>query len=108
MLGLDRTGRMSLLTGQDRTHIFARQVLPDRTESGLIFFNILTYYVQVINSQKIRSLDTNLVSKLFRPNEKKNEKKIEKKIDSFFLILIVFKKSGVMEGKRPVSGQSGF
>ena len=40
-LGLDRTGHMSFLTGQDRTPKFAGQVLPDRTESGLIFLNIL-------------------------------------------------------------------
>ena len=39
-LGLDRTGHMSFLTGQDRTPKFAGQVLPDRTESGLIFLNI--------------------------------------------------------------------
>jgi hypothetical protein len=39
---LDRTGHMSVLTtGQDRTPTFAGQVLPDRTESGLIFLNIL-------------------------------------------------------------------
>ena len=41
IVGLDRTGHMSFLTGQDRTPKFARQVLPDRTESGLIFLNIL-------------------------------------------------------------------
>ena len=41
MVGLDRTGHMSFLTGQDRTPKFAGQVLPDRTESGLIFLNIL-------------------------------------------------------------------
>ena len=40
-LGLDRTGHMSFLTGQDRTPKFGGQVLPDRTESGLIFLNIL-------------------------------------------------------------------
>ena len=40
-LGLDRTGHMSFLTGQDRTPKFAGQVLPDRTISGLIFLNIL-------------------------------------------------------------------
>ena len=43
MVGLDRTGHMSFLTGQDRTPKFAGQVLPDRTESGLIFLNILPY-----------------------------------------------------------------
>ena len=39
-VGLDQTGHMSFLTGQDRTHKFAGQVLPDRTESGLNFLNI--------------------------------------------------------------------
>ena len=42
-LGLDRTGHMFFLTGQDRTPKFAGQVLPDRTESGLIFLDILLY-----------------------------------------------------------------
>ena len=41
MLGLDRTGHMSFLTGQDWTPKFAGQVLPDPTESGLIFLNSL-------------------------------------------------------------------
>ena len=61
---------MSFLTGQDQTHKFAGQVLPDRTEgeAGLIFFHILTYQVDVIDSHKIRSLDTNLVSQIPRPN----------------------------------------
>ena len=36
-LGLDRTGHMSLLTGQDWTPKFAGQVLPDWNESGLMF-----------------------------------------------------------------------
>ena len=40
-VGLDRTGHMSFLTGQDWTPKFAGQVLPYRTESGLILFNIL-------------------------------------------------------------------
>ena len=40
-IGLDRTGHMSFLTGQDRTPKFAGQVLPDRTESGLLFISIL-------------------------------------------------------------------
>ena len=39
-VGLDRTGHMSFLTGQDRAPKIAGQVLPDRTESGLIFLNI--------------------------------------------------------------------
>ena len=43
-LGLDRTGHMSFLTGQqDGTPKFAGQVLPDRTESGLIFLKHFTY-----------------------------------------------------------------
>ena len=40
-VGLDRTGNMSFLTRQDWTPKFARQILPDQTESGLIFSNIL-------------------------------------------------------------------
>ena len=40
-LGLDRTGHMIFLTGQDRTPKFAGQVLTNRTKSGLIFLNIL-------------------------------------------------------------------
>ena len=32
---------MSFLTGQDRTPKFAKQVLPDQTNSGLTFLNIL-------------------------------------------------------------------
>ena len=40
-LGLDRTGHISFLTGQNWTPKFTGQVLPDRTESGLIFLNIL-------------------------------------------------------------------
>ena len=36
MLGLNQTGFLSFLTGQDWTPKFAGQVLPDRTESGLL------------------------------------------------------------------------
>jgi hypothetical protein len=39
---------MSFLTGQDRTPKFAGQVLPDRTESGLIF---LTFYLTSMGYQ---------------------------------------------------------
>ena len=61
-IGLEWTGHMSFLTGQDRTPKFAGQVLPNQTESGLIFLNILpTYQVLIINSHKIRPLDTNLM-----------------------------------------------
>ena len=47
-LGLNRIGHMSFLTGQDRTPKFAGQVLPDRTESGLIF---LTFYITSMGYQ---------------------------------------------------------
>ena len=68
-LGLDQTEHMSFLTGQDRTHKVAGQVLPDWTESGLILLNILPMYqVQIINSHKIRFLDIYLESKVPRPN----------------------------------------
>ena len=39
-LGLDRTWHMSLMSGQDRASNFAGRVLPDRTESELIFLMI--------------------------------------------------------------------
>ena len=39
-VGLDQTWHMSFMTGQDRTPEFAGQVLPDRTESGLIFLMV--------------------------------------------------------------------
>ena len=42
-VGLDRTWHMSLMTGQDWTPEFARQILPDRTESGLIFNGLLIF-----------------------------------------------------------------
>ena len=58
VLGLDQTGHMSFLTGQDRTPNFAGQVLPDRTESGLLFLN---HFTGDISSQKISSQYTNLV-----------------------------------------------
>ena len=38
LVGLDRTGHMSFLTGQDRTPKFAGQVLLDLTESRLVYF----------------------------------------------------------------------
>ena len=44
-LGLNRTGHLSFLTGQDRTPKFAGQVLSDQTESRLIF---LTFYLKSI------------------------------------------------------------
>ena len=42
-LGLNRTGHMSFLTGQDRTPKFAEQDLPDQTKSRLVFLNILVH-----------------------------------------------------------------
>ena len=47
-VGLNRTGHMSFLTGHDQTPKFAGQVLPDRTESGLIF---LTFYLTSMGYQ---------------------------------------------------------
>ena len=40
-LGLDRTGHMSIPNGQNRTPKSAGQIMLDRTESGLVFSNIL-------------------------------------------------------------------
>ena len=60
-LGLDRTAHMSFLTGQDRTLKFAGQVLPDQTESGLLFRKHFTCQAGDISSHKISFLDTNLV-----------------------------------------------
>ena len=71
---------MSFLTGQDWTPKFAGQVLPDRSESGIIFF---AFYQR--NKQ-----------------QQNYEQKFEKKIWIFFIF-----KSPV-SGKRPVSEQSGF
>ena len=65
---------MSFLIRQDGTPKFARQVLPDQTESGLMSYVHFIYQVQVINSHKIRSLDTNLGSKANK------QKYLEKKI----------------------------
>ena len=59
-LGLNQTGHMSFLTGQNRTPKFSGQVLPDRTEFELKNF---TYQVWLINFHRIRSLDENLMSK---------------------------------------------
>ena len=47
-LGLNQTGHMSFLTRQDRTPKLAGQVLPDWTESGLIF---LTFYLTSMGYQ---------------------------------------------------------
>ena len=69
-LGLNRTGHMS---GQDRTPEFAGQVLPDQTESGLIF---LTFYLTSIGYQfslaKIPGLKFVVKSSKLGSIEKKN------------------------------------
>ena len=70
MISAQPDGHMSFLTGQDQTHKFARQVLPDWTESRLMYiFKHFTLQVQVINSHNSQFLDTNLVSKVPRPNK---------------------------------------
>ena len=56
-------------------------------------FKPCTYQIQVINSHKISSLDTTLVSKV---NKQKNE-----------VFYLFFKVLNVWEGKRPVSRQLG-
>ena len=38
-LGLNRTGHMSVQSGQDRTPKFAGRVLPDRTSTGPILLS---------------------------------------------------------------------
>ena len=87
--GLDRTWHMSFMTGQDRTPKFAGRVLPDRTESGPIFL--------MIYGPLIRIIGTNLVLKVLNYDQSKNLKKIFEKNSE----------SKVLEGKSPVSGQSG-
>ena len=52
MLGLNRTGHMSVQPGQDRTPNFAGRVLPDRTESGPLFFPI-TYHLHTNFASKV-------------------------------------------------------
>ena len=56
---------------------FAGLVLPDRTESGLIFLNILYTKYGLSILLKIRSLDTNLVSTALL--DQINKKKLKKK-----------------------------
>jgi hypothetical protein len=89
---------MSFMTGQDRTPKFAGQVLPDRTESGLIFLTSLGYQL----SYDI-SMDTNLVSKnlnwdVFKKILKK--KNLKKNLTIFFFLSSTFK-----SGKSPASGK---
>ena len=44
VIGLNRTGHMSVQSGQDRTPKFAGRVLPDRTKSGHVFFLVHTKF----------------------------------------------------------------
>ena len=62
MVGLNRTGHMSVQPGQNRTPKFAGRVLPDRTSTGPIL--LISAYVWVINSNSKRTLNTNLDSKV--------------------------------------------
>ena len=76
-LGLDRTGHESPdLTGRD-TQIC--QTCPARPD---LYFSTFYFQIQVINSHKIRSLDTNLVLKVNKQKKigiKKIERNSEKK-----------------------------
>ena len=85
MLGLDRTGHMSFLTGQDWTPKFAGQVLPDPTESGLIFLNSLPtkYRLSIL-------INHNFGVKRYKQKrnleETKLKKSLKKKVWIFFSI----------------------
>ena len=57
-LGLNLTGHMSFLTGQDWTPKFAGRVQPDRTKSGLTFLNIL--HTEQQNFIEIHQIETSL------------------------------------------------
>ena len=64
-LGLNRIGHMSVQPEQDWTPKFAGHVLPDQTSTGPILFSkfLHMYYVWVINSNRKRTLITDLDSK---------------------------------------------
>ena len=49
MVGLNRTGHMSVQPGQDRTPKFAGRVLPDRTSTGPILLSkfVRTYGLSI-------------------------------------------------------------
>ena len=81
IVGLNRTGHMSFLSEQDRTPKFAGQVLPDGTESGLIYSNIYIVY--------------RLTKKKFK------KKNLEKKIFCFFLIFSIIKGPESRKEKKP-------
>ena len=65
MLGLNRTGHMSFLTGQDRTPKFAGQVPPDRTKSELRFLNILLHKNTRKNYEKKKKIEKKILKKNF-------------------------------------------
>ena len=79
---------MSFLTGQDGTPKFAGQVLPDRTESGLIFLTIyLTSMGYQFSYDKVPGYKfgiKNLNWDVFENKQKKNSKKF------IFLIFLIF------------------
>jgi hypothetical protein len=97
---------MSFLAGQDRTPKFAGQVLPDRTESGLIF---LTFYLTSMGYQfsydKIpgfKFVIKNLNWDVFENKQKKFKKIFWIFFGFFFLFLKVLKV------RRPGRKTSGF
>ena len=104
-VGLDRTGQMSFLTGQDRTPKFAGQVLPDQTESRLKHF---IHQVWVINSLRIRSLDTNLVSTALLDQINKQNKILNFLFMFLFFLFLKVLKVRRPRRKCPVFGQSRF
>ena len=75
---------MSFLTGQDRTPKFAGQVLPDWTESGLIFLNILPSKQTKKNYEKNDSPDfENLPDSRTKPDVRQTSK-----VQTEFCVLI--------------------
>ena len=68
-LGLDRTGHLSFSdqTGPDTQICWTGPAGPDWIQTYIL--RHFTYQLRVINSHKIRSLNTNLVSKVPRPDK---------------------------------------
>ena len=69
-IGLNRTGHMSFLTGQDQTPKFAGQFLPDRTKSGLIFLNIFIPSMIYWHKVGVKSSKLGYIQELKKINEK--------------------------------------
>ena len=92
-VGLDRTGHMSFLTGQDRTPKFAGQVLPDRTESGLLFLPSRRYQFSSdnfpVHKFGVKNAHRQNKQKIIKFGKKKLEKKRNKKNIFFFLLIKV-------------------